>query len=78
MSTMLARPETDDLTDTAVLDAMKQVQEILPSELVERLRTGGRSEADVRRAIWRLISQNLIQLSPDQKLLPVERQNGHR
>jgi hypothetical protein len=78
MSTVLLHPETDDLTDTAVLNEMAHVQEILPSELVERLRTTNRSEAEVRRAIWRLISQNLIQLSPEQKLLPVEKQNGHR
>jgi len=78
MSTMLVPTETDDLTDAAVLNEVKGVQEILPSELIERLRTAGRSEADVRRAIWRLISQNLIQLSPEQKLLPIEGQNGHR
>jgi hypothetical protein len=60
------KPET---ADRAVFAAIKDAREApFAHEIIETLRASQVSAEEVRRAIWRLISQNVIELAPDHRL----------
>lgn len=65
MSEMAVRAFSDRLTQP-LRDVLRN-REMTPSELIEAL-AGQLSDADVRVAIWYLISQRELELSADQKL----------
>lgn len=72
MGEMVVRSHPEYLTG-AVREALRD-RELTPSELIQALANQANqvSDADIRVAIWYLISQNELELSADQRLRLVQ------
>lgn len=74
MGTMCIVSPEEEVEDKAVLDYLRKNRGGLePSQVIAGLQSSGLDGIKIRRAMWRLISENLVQLSPDQKLRPSEK-----
>ena len=55
--------------EAAVLDFLRRAEETSPTDLLEELECEGFDATLIREAIWRLVSDHVIEFSPERKLL---------